>query len=268
LAPTLTKAKSLKRKDEDMESKSQDNGRQQMTVYDERGDSIDRAAARIDETLNPTQGERVKFNHETGGYESASKDLMQEPLATTDPNSGRRLEVVGVHETWGKFPKDDDNNNLPPIWQPVVNAEGHLIRRENLGDGYSVKEDGSVVVDKSKWGKYAGQIQDPWLYYWLLYLYDDLTCEMFTLQMKSKGGRLAWFALVSQIKERRRRYPGARPIIELRWAKMPTKFGEKKKPFFQVCGWKIDTTQIVATEPAQIAASKVVNDLDDDELPI
>jgi hypothetical protein len=143
------------------------------------------------------------------------------------------------------------------------------------------KKDGTVKVDKTGWEKKFNTLQDPWTYVWMVYLYDDLTCEIFTLQLKSSGGKWAWIALVSGIKERRRKYPGANAIVELRWAKMPTReYGEKKKPFFKIVGWKINTDQVAAVQAQaqaqtqdqvqstkQIAHQlKAVDDIDD-ELP-
>jgi hypothetical protein len=225
-----------------------------MTVFDGGGDSIDRAAARIDDSLTINKGTLAKFEFETGEYATRDGDLLQAALKNNDPSQGRRFEVTGVQETWIKFVKNEDGQTIPQF-HPVEDENGLPILRHVLGDGYSMQKDGSIKIDKSKWEKKFGTQQDPWTYTWLVYITDTLSCEVFTLQLKSKGGKFAWIALVAAIKERRRLFPGSLPLVELRWAVMPTKeFGEKKKPFFKIVGWKINVDQFetARSQPAQI----------------
>jgi hypothetical protein len=225
-----------------------------VTVFDGGGDSIDRAAARIDDSLTVNRGTLAKFEFETGEYATRDGDLLQAALKNNDPSQGRRFEVTGVNETWVKFVKNDEGVTIP-FFHPAYDENDLPIQRVVLGDGYSVQKDGSIKVDKAKWEKKFNALQDPWMYTWLVYITDPLSCEIFTLQLKSKGGKFAWIALVAAIKERRRLFPGSVPLVELRWAVMPTKeFGEKKKPFFKICGWKINVDQFDAArpQPAQI----------------
>jgi hypothetical protein len=103
-------------------------------------------------------------------------------------------------------------------------------------------------------------------------LVDPQTAEAYTFSTSSWGGRNAVAALGDQIARMRSVHTDAVPVIELRSAEMPTKFGRKSKPIFKVIGWKTASggsgpasveRQITAQEAKQEVTAKQM----DDEIP-
>jgi hypothetical protein len=169
-------------------------------VPQQYGDSIDQALQSYDtSTQNVNRGERVKFDHETGNYVTQSGEEL-------DPEQS--FLVTGVAQVWAMFKEDPETGAKVPVFRGV-DANGVLPERHELGEGYSIEPNGSIKVDKSGWKKFMGQLQDPWTLFFLVYFYDEATCQEYTLQLKSGGGRTAWYALLGQIKDRRRKFPGA-----------------------------------------------------------
>jgi hypothetical protein len=93
--------------------------------------------------------------------------------------------------------------------------------------------------------------------------------EAYTFSTSSWGGRGAVTDLGDQITRMRTVHADAVPIVELRAAEMPTKYGRKSKPVFKVCGWK--TADKPAPVERQISAAKAKREIDesemDDEVP-
>src|SRR5262249_25212120 len=100
--------------------------------------------------------------------------------------------------------------------------------RDELGD-----------TDQDEWEDGpGGDPKDPWQNTRFVYLVDPQTAEAFTFSTSSWGGRGAVNDLGDQIARMRNVHPDAVPVVELRAAEMPTKFGRKSKPVFKVVGWK------------------------------
>jgi hypothetical protein len=154
---------------------------------------------------------------------------------------------------------------------------------------YRVREPGKRLpyrdelshLDESEWEEGPnGEPIDPWRNTRLVYLVDPQTAEAFTFSTSSWGGRGAVCDLGDQIARMRKAHPNAVPIVELRSAEMPTKYGRKSKPVFKVIGWKATDTEETVPAERQIAtrhdaddfaadsvANTVARDLDDDEIP-
>jgi|SRR5262245_5373498 len=112
-----------------------------------------------------------------------------------------------------------------------------------------------------------GKPQDPWRDTRLIYLVDPLSAEGFTFTTSSWGGRNAVADLGDQINRMRSVHPDAVPIVELRAAAMPTKFGRKSKPVFKVVRWKIADAEQPAPIERQIAPQQAEHEIMDDEIP-
>ena len=125
--------------------------------------------------------------------------------------------------------------------------------------------------DKSLWDEDPnGEPQDPWCNTRLVYLVDPQTAAAFTFSTHSWGGRDAVSNLGDQIARMRSVHADAVPIVELRAAEMPTKYGKRSKPVFKVVGWKTANAETAPAE-RQITAQKAKQEVDeaemDDEIP-
>jgi hypothetical protein len=128
-------------------------------------------------------------------------------------------------------------------------------------------------LDESLWEEGpGGEPQDPWRNTRLVYLVDPRTAEAFTFSTASWGGRSAVTDLGDQIVRMRSVHPDAVPIVELRAAEMPTKYGRKSKPMFKIVEWKTADAEQAAPVERQITIQKAkqevarINDMDD-EIP-
>jgi hypothetical protein len=66
-------------------------------------------------------------------------------------------------------------------------------------------------------------------------------------------------------------HPDAVPIVELRSAEMPTKYGRKSKPLFKIVSWKMADATAAAPADLQITAQQAEQGVGraviDDEIP-
>ena len=159
-----------------------------------------------------------------------------------------------------------------PVEYRMRQAGHRLLERNELGD-----------LDEGLWEFGPdGQPKDPWQNTRFVYFVDPLTAEAYTFSTSTKGGRQAVIDLAEQIQRVRCARPGAVPVVELRAAPMPTKFGKKSKPFFKVIDWRggephaIDrdsgdrnggSTPALALVEERTDASTVTSRAFDDEIP-
>jgi hypothetical protein len=124
--------------------------------------------------------------------------------------------------------------------------------------------------DESQWDKdLSGELQDPWRNTRLVYLVDPASAAAFTFSTSSWGGRGAVSDLGDQIARMRSVHADAVPIVELRAAEMPTKYGRKSKPVFKIVEWKTADAEQAAPVERQITMQKAKqevarNDMDDE----
>ena len=124
--------------------------------------------------------------------------------------------------------------------------------------------------DESQWDKdLSGEPQDPWRNTRLVYLVNPSTAAAFTFSTSSWGGRGAVSDLGDQIARMRSVHADAVPIVELRAAEMPTKYGRKSKPVFKIVEWKTADAEQAAPVERQITMQKAKqevarNDMDDE----
>jgi hypothetical protein len=129
--------------------------------------------------------------------------------------------------------------------------------------------------DESEWeAGPGGEPQDPWRNTRLVYLVDPQTAEAFTFSTSSWGGRGAVTDLGDQIARMRSVHPDAVPIVELRAAEMPTKYGRKSKPQLKIVGWKsadgdkpVSAERQISPREVQQAKQTIAAGEMDDEIP-
>jgi hypothetical protein len=145
---------------------------------------------------------------------------------------------------------------------------------------YRMREPGRRLPDRDELGHDdeslweagpSGEPQDPWRNTRLVYLVHPLTAEAFTFSTSSWGGRGAVSDLGDQISRMRAVHADAVPIVELRAAEMPTKYGRKSKPVFKIVGWKTSDAEQAAPVERQIATQEAKQKLArremDDQIP-
>jgi hypothetical protein len=136
--------------------------------------------------------------------------------------NGTRLVALATVALWQRWAEGK------PVQEIVRQPGQKLPEREDLG-----------YDDESQWEEGpSGEPQDPWRNTRLVYLVDKQTAEAYTFSTSSWGGRGAVIDLGDQIARMRTVHPDATPVVELRAAEFPTKWGKKSKPVFKVVGWK------------------------------
>jgi hypothetical protein len=169
---------------------------------------------------------------------------------------GTKLVALATAAGWERW------ENGKPVGHRMREPGRRLPDRDELG-----------YTDQSKWEEVPeGVLKDPWANTRWVSLVDPQTAEAYTFSTSSWGGRNAVAALGDQIARMRSVHTDAVPVIELRSAEMPTKFGRKSKPIFKVIGWKTASggsgpasveRQITAQEAKQEVTAKQM----DDEIP-
>jgi hypothetical protein len=145
---------------------------------------------------------------------------------------------------------------------------------------YRVRESGRRLPDREELGYDdesqweagpSGEPQDPWRNTRLVYLVNPHTAEALTFSTSSWGGRGAVNDLGDQIARMRTVHQDAVPIVELRAAEMPTKYGRKSKPVFKIVAWKAADTSDAVPAEKQITVQKAEEEVRrremDDEIP-
>src|SRR5215831_4358952 len=200
------------------------------------------------------------------GWNDAAKEAAERPIngtllkfadwrwtagkeATAVPD-GTRLIAMATIALWTRW---EDGK---PVEYRIREAGHRLPERDELG-----------YDDESQWE--AGpddEPKDPWQNTRLVYLVDPQTAEAYTFSTSNWGGRGAVTDLGSQITRMRSVHPDAVPIVELRAAEMPTKYGRKSKLVFKIVGWKTHSGEIpVEREISAPQAKKIVerHEMDD-----
>jgi hypothetical protein len=168
------------------------------------------------------RGQMIKYND--GLYiVDKTQQLPEEPLV-----------AVGTTMAWVKW---EDGK---PIEHRVTVAGQIHPDRDDLPD-----------QDDSLWPPGVdGKPADPWKDTRYLYFVNPRTGADYTFVTDSYGGRRAVGNLKSKINNVRMAYPGAAPVIKLTTAPFKTQYGMKKRPEFEVVGWRnSDGDGSLATKP-------------------
>ena len=145
----------------------------------------------------------------------------------TQPLPDEPLVVVGVVTAWRKWGKDE-NGETKPIEHRITAAGQIHPSRDDLPD-----------QDDSLWPLgLDGEPADPWRDTRYLYLVNPRTGADYTFITDSYGGRRGVGSLKSKIMNVRMAHPGAVPVVKATSAPFKTSYGMKKRPEFEVIGWR------------------------------
>jgi hypothetical protein len=115
-----------------------------------------------------------------------------------------------------------------PVEQRVTGPHQRHPERDELGH-----------LDESQWPTFGDKPSDVWRDSRYVYLLDaQKTAELYTFVTETYGGRSAVGDLANQIARVRRAHPGAIPLVSLASEMMPTKTGDRPKPYFRVIEWR------------------------------
>jgi hypothetical protein len=205
------------------------------------------------------------------GWNDAAAEAGERPIR------GRLLKFADWHWTAGKENEPiEDGTRLVALataamWQRW--EDGRVVETIQRQPGKRLPEREELSHDdEEEWEEGpSGEPQDPWRNTRLVYLVDPQTAEAFTFSTSSWGGRGAVTDLGDQIGRMRTVHPDAVPIVELRAAEMPTKYGRKSKPVFKIVGWRTASGEQTAPVERQISAAQAKKEIDqremDDEIP-
>jgi hypothetical protein len=98
----------------------------------------------------------------------------------------------------------------------------------------------NAKIPESEWEKgLNGQPEKPWKKNWVAYLLDPKTAGVYTFINSTKGQKIAIETLESKVRTMRAlRGSAAVPVVELGSKPMPTEFGQKMRPHFEIIGWR------------------------------
>jgi hypothetical protein len=121
----------------------------------------------------------------------------------------------------------------------ITAVDGRFPRRAELG-----------YLDEHEWpvgpgGKRADPVQNSRE---ILFI-DPKTCAVYTFCTSSAGGRSATDDLDNAMRNARVLHPGAVPLVSLQSQVMPTRYGQKIKPFFRILSWSIPSAEVTALAP-------------------
>jgi hypothetical protein len=182
------------------------------------------------------------------------KDRDEVPLGT------KKIFRSTVHY-WQLWLPDEDGKMKP----------GKVVRQQPGRRFLERKELEPAHDDESQWRLLNGDPQDPWQNTRAILFEDPDTGEQCVFVTSSGGGRSAVMDLCGEIQRMREVHPGAQPIIELRWANMPTDYGMKTKPFFKIVQWLVGdkpiTERTISAKEAKRLVSQHERDAMDDGIP-
>jgi len=159
---------------------------------------------------DPAQGTEIRLITDTivTGREKTPRPAGKQDIVIGHAEAWRRLEA-GAKPQWLKRQPGEPK---PP--QPFVPED-------------------EFVTDLS------GKKVNPWRYVHYIYLLDAKTGTVATFVTDSVGGAMAVDELSQQIIAMQRfRGTAAVPVVELKVVPFRTRFGVKKRPHFEILGWR------------------------------
>jgi len=179
---------------------------------------------------------------------------------SVDPVQGKSIKFVTDSFVVGR-----EKSPLPPGKRFVVidHTEGWRLLQTGKAPQWLMRGRGEPQpeqphVPEEEWPMgLGGEPVHPWNYVRYLYLLDADTGVSYTFETTSTGGTMSVGELSRQIVAMRQmRGVPAVPVVELHVIPFKTRFGMKKRPSFEVVGWKLaDQEQTPA-----IADARSLND--------
>jgi hypothetical protein len=143
-----------------------------------------------------------------------------------------------------------DGEELPPEFEPIVVDVARVVQRWKdrqpietiiLAPGQKFPDIGALnaKVPKAEWEEGPDKKpRGPWQAQFIVYLLNQNTMDRYTFPTGTKGGAIAVRDLVDRtVWMRRFRGPHAYPVVRLRDTFMPTRFGGRQRPHFDIVRW-------------------------------
>ena len=112
----------------------------------------------------------------------------------------------------------------------------------------------NASIPKTQWEKgIDGQLRKPWSHIVIVYFVNPSTGEIYTYTSPTTGAHIAFDALCEAVVTMRAlRGQRVMPVVNLSDRPMKTNFGMRKRPHFEIIGWKApgDDARAVPVKPA------------------
>jgi hypothetical protein len=201
------------------------------------------------------QGTRVKFTNEAKWVTYDGEQLPSE----------RELVGVDILRIVQKWPPGDNNNNEPPKTTTL-----------EPGQKFPDVDELNAKTPRAEWRTGpAGQPVGPYERAYVVYLLDPQTVARFTYITPTMGGGIAVRDLAERV-EWMRKFRSARvyPVVTLSNTYMPTRYGGRQRPHFNIKRWVTfgSTGDVLpAADSPQLTGPKVVEpptakEVTDDEI--
>lgn len=156
----------------------------------------------------------------------------------TEPLPDEPLVAIGVVTAWVRWGEDDNGNKRP--LEHRVTAAGQI----------HPDVDDMPDRDEDLWPPgLNGEPADPWKDTRYLHLINPRTGGDLTFVTDSFGGRRGVGNLKSKIMNIRMAYPGAVPVVKPVSVPFKTSYGMKKRPEFEIVGWRNQDGAPAAVDP-------------------
>jgi hypothetical protein len=144
-------------------------------------------------------------------------------------------DIIRKVVKWGLDKGPPEETIIVPYGQPFPDIEG-------MND----------AIPRNQWRQGFNGLEGRWQPQQNVVLLNPLTMEVFTFITSTKGGFAAIRELVDKVKAMRKyRGPGVSPIVILGNKPMRTKYGERRRPDFNIIDWVgMRGTGGVDTQPA------------------
>jgi hypothetical protein len=130
-------------------------------------------------------------------------------------------DVARIVTRWGADKK--------PVGPPIV-AEP--------GKPWPDYEGWNDALPNTEWIQGFNGLEGPWQPSQVVYFVDPKTMHEFHwVDYLTDGGSRGIGEVVGSIKKMRKFRPGAAPVVELSTAFMPTRYGGRQRPYFDIKGW-------------------------------
>jgi hypothetical protein len=183
------------------------------------------------------------------------------------PNSGRLLK--GTLIKWADTTHWVDRDGLTPPSPLLVVAINEILQRWKDGKAEIINEKPlpdparlNSTIPIAEWERGIDNTpRPPWAHVVVVYFVSLATGEFFTHASATTGAHIAYDALKEAVVTMRA-LRGARvmPIVNLSERPMKTKFGMKRRPHFEIIGWKTpgDDSKAVPVKPMPPQSGPVI----------
>jgi hypothetical protein len=164
-------------------------------------------------------------------------------------NSGRPNK--GSFLKWNDTASWADRDGLAPPQPLLVPAIDEALQmwKDNKPEVIRDKplpslDDLNAAIPEREWEKgIDGKLRKPWAHIVIVYLVNRLTGEFYTFSSPTLGAHTAWDLLKDAVVTMRAlRGTRVMPVVRLSERPWKTSFGMRKRPHFEIVGWKLPVT--------------------------